>query len=108
MRKENGPFIYDDHAFYKTLGECESRPEVVLGDKKYTGEWKKGTEIIQGKGVMIWKGGSIHEGYWKDSKANGKCASYDAGGDLYIGEFKKKLARDQGKSIMSDVSSYIG
>ena len=38
---------------------------------RYEGQWIKGTDIRQGKGKQIWPDGSIFEGWFKDSKADG-------------------------------------
>lgn len=40
---------------------------------KYEGEWLKNKpDVRQGRGVQFWPDGSLYEGFWMDSKANGK------------------------------------
>jgi len=51
----------------------------------YEGQWVKNKNIRQGKGLQIWKDGSIYEGWWKDNKANGRGRLIHAECDIYEG-----------------------
>jgi hypothetical protein len=75
---------------------------------KYQGEWIKGTDIRQGKGIQIWSDGSKYEGWWKDNKANGRGRLIHADGDVFEGEWKDDKAHGQGIYSHLDGAKYEG
>lgn len=75
---------------------------------KYQGEWIKGTEVRQGKGVQIWSDGSKYEGWWKDNKANGRGRLIHADGDVFEGEWKDDKAHGYGIYSHLDGAKYEG
>lgn len=75
---------------------------------KYQGEWIKGTNIRQGKGIQIWSDGSKYEGWWKDNKANGRGRLIHADGDVFEGEWKDDKAHGFGVYSHLDGAKYEG
>ena len=58
----------------------------------YVGEWLVNTQVKQGRGLQIYKDGSLYEGYWRDGKACGKGRLIHADGDVYVGSWKNDKA----------------
>jgi hypothetical protein len=50
-----------------------------------------------GRGNIIYRDGSIYEGYWKNDKANGRGILISSAGNIYEGEFKNGKANGFGK-----------
>ena len=89
--------------------ELEFRGMVTLENgAKYQGEWIKGTNIRQGKGVQIWSDGSKYEGWWRNNKANGKGRLIHADGDVFEGQWKNDKAHGTGKYSHLDGAQYEG
>lgn len=87
----------------------ESRNMIVLENgAKYQGEWIKGTEVRQGKGIQIWSDGSKYEGWWKNNKANGKGRLIHADGDVFEGQWKDDKAHGFGVYSHLDGAKYEG
>lgn len=98
--KEKGAFKgrvdSDDNAL-------ERRPCATLENgAKYEGQWNKSTNEREGYGKQVWADGSMYEGSWKLSKANGKGRLIHADGDTYEGEWKDDKAHGYGVYIHTD------
>ena len=65
-----GPF---DFGFPDDDGVAREKKPLLLLENgaKYEGEWLKGLEIRDGRGVQIWADGSRYEGYWRNNRASG-------------------------------------
>ena len=75
---------------------------------QYEGQFKKGTDLREGRGKQIWADGSIYEGYWADSKANGRGRLIHADGDIYEGDWKNDKADGFGIYRHLDGARYEG
>lgn len=111
MLRRYGPFTYWSKAreLELNLGEREMRPMVRLqSGSSYVGEWRKDTNVREGRGVQVWPDGSLYEGYWQDSKANffGRLLHKD--GDIYQGEWLDDKADGFGYYFHQDGSLYRG
>jgi len=63
-----GPFSYLPKPAFGSLYR-EMRPLYTYPKGgQYLGQWKKGTNEKDGKGVMLNKYSELYEGYWKDGK----------------------------------------
>ena len=58
---------------------------------------KRAFEQKYGKGIQVWKDGSIYEGFWKNDKANGKGRLVHANGDIYEGDWVNHKSHGYGK-----------
>lgn len=104
-RAQLGDFIYDDKEFESRQGNCELRPEYLLADgSRYLGEWLVGTEIRQGKGVLVRGDGGIVEGYFLGDKINGKSRAIYADG-FYEGNWKN--GKWEGKGVWRPASGGV-
>ena len=109
IREQLGDFIYDDEEYDQTLGKREYRPLTYLENQaQYEGEWLRGSQIRQGKGVQYWQDGSMYEGYWANNKANGKGRLIHADGDVYDGLWKDDKAHGYGTYSHLDGAQYEG
>lgn len=89
--------------------QLEFRPMKTLENgAKYQGEWIKGSEVRQGKGIQIWSDGSKYEGWWQNNKANGKGRLIHADGDVFEGEWKDDKAHGKGIYSHLDGAKYDG
>lgn len=87
----------------------EQRQEnTLVNGARYTGEWIVGTNIRQGLGQQVWPDGSMYEGYWVDSKANGKGRLIHADGDVYDGFWLNDKAHGFGVYSHLDGARYEG
>jgi hypothetical protein len=64
---------------------------------KYEGEWLKGADVRDGRGIQIWSDGSRYDGYWRNNRANGRGRLIHADGDLYEGDWIEDKADGYGK-----------
>ena len=84
VRNKLGPFIYRK----RSRANLQFRDIVVReNDCKYLGQWNEETNLREGVGILVWKSGSIYEGYWKNDMANGKGRLIHANGDVYEGDW---------------------
>jgi hypothetical protein len=96
IRASLEPFKYDPKILDYNSVKRERKEMITLdnGDE-YEGEWDmEGRK--DGKGVQIFVDGSLHEGYWKNDKANGKGRLIHAFGDVYEGNWKEDKAHGYG------------
>ena len=75
---------------------------------EYEGEWLLGTQIRQGKGVLLKKDGSLYEGYFINNLASGKGRTIHANGDYYQGQHKEDKAHGFGTYQYKDGSKHSG
>lgn len=99
--------IYQQKGAFKaptsTGGNVERRALTTLENgARYEGEWNKSSGEREGYGKQVWADGSMYEGYWKNSKANGKGRLIHADGDTYEGEWKDDKAHGYGVYIHTD------
>ena len=100
--KEKGAFREKSGEF-TTSSSLETRPMRVLENgAKYVGQWNTSTNEREGLGKQVWADGSMYEGYWKLSKANGKGRLIHADGDTYEGEWRDDKAHGFGTYIHTD------
>lgn len=89
--------------------ELETRDEAMMDNfAKYTGQWRIGTMIREGKGVQIWPDGSIYEGWWRENKAHGRGRIIHANGDIYEGDWMEDRAHGYGVYMNSGGARYEG
>jgi len=87
----------------------EQRPAVMVDEEViYEGQWVKGTNIREGRGLQIWQDGSIYEGWWKANKANGRGRLIHAECDIYEGEWLNDKAHGYGEYLHMDGATYKG
>ncbi|KAL4444491.1 hypothetical protein ABPG74_016784 [Tetrahymena malaccensis] len=72
----------------------------------YFGEWIG--DVRYGKGIMTWQDGSKFEGYFKNSKANGRGRLVHANGEIYEGDWKDDKAHGYGVYTHLDGATYEG
>lgn len=75
---------------------------------KYVGEWLKDKDIRQGKGMQVWKDGTIYEGWWLNNHANGRGRIIHADGDMYEGDWKDGKQEGNGTYTHTNGVKYIG
>ena len=103
-------FVWDDFGGYfeSINGQTERRPKQKLQDgSRYEGEWLIGTDVRQGKGIMVLPDGMIHEGYYVNNEATGKGRLINAQGDVYVGQVKGYHAHGYGKCILPYLENYL-
>ena len=102
------------------LSEREKRVETTLQgpsfpsadqNAKYTGEWQKGFDIREGRGVLTRANGEHYDGYFKDDKFDGKGKFVFAANDKYdrkqyIGQFKNGHFHGYGTMVLNNSDSY--
>ena len=89
--------------------DLESRDIVELENHaRYEGQWIIGTDIRQGAGKQVWPDGSLYEGWFADSKANGQGRLIHSDGDVYIGQWKDDKSHGEGVYIHQDGARYEG
>jgi hypothetical protein len=83
---QRGPFTFKKHEDSSIPSQkLEKRNIVQIADKTYyLGQWRRGTEIKEGRGILV-KDGSIYEGYWKNDMENGVGRFINQSGDVYQG-----------------------
>ena len=68
--KKYGPFVYanESEELDMNFGPREIRPMKLMSNGEiYIGEWLVGKEDVrEGRGMSIWKDGSLFEGYYKN------------------------------------------
>ena len=57
----------------------------------YLGQWRIGTNIIEGRAVIIYRDGTLYEGYVKDNQITGYGRLIYQDSQAYLGEFKARL-----------------
>ena len=80
--------------------------QVLKNGFKYEGEYLRGTNIRDGRGIQIWTDGSRYDGYWKLNKACGKGRLLHYEGDVYDGEWANDMANGFGYYFHADGSWY--
>lgn len=101
-----GPFKYDPE--YVPDLELERQiPAIFKNGAVYIGEWNTYNER-HGKGIQIWKDGSIYEGLWTHNRANGKGRFIHADGSVYEGDWVDDKARGEGIFMDRNGSRYEG
>jgi hypothetical protein len=69
---------------------------------------RPGTNIREGKGVLVKKDGAFYEGWFRNNKFHGKGRVISAQGDLYEGELRDGKESGFGTFIWADGSKYVG
>jgi hypothetical protein len=105
--------IYREKGAYEiesiTTDSLESRAVTVLENgARYEGQWHPISGERTGKGVQVWADGSMYEGLWENSKANGNGRLIHADGDVYEGEWQDDKAHGKGVYIHTDGARYDG
>ena len=91
------------------LGPREIRPRTLVSKGEiYIGEWLVGTDVKEGRGISIWKDGSVYEGYHKNNLSYSIGRLLHADGDIYHGEFKSSKAHGLGYYLHKDGSCFRG
>lgn len=67
-----------------------------------------GTNIREGRGLLVKKDGAIYEGWFRNNKFHGKGRVISALGDMYDGELKDGKEYGVGTFIWADGSKYVG
>ena len=91
------------------MGPRETRPRALISKCEiYIGEWLVGTDIREGRGISIWKDGSMYEGYYKNNLSYSIGRLLHSDGDIYHGEFKNSKADGLGYYLHKDGSCFRG
>ena len=77
-------------------------------DTIYKGEWDADMKVRMGRGFLIWPKGSIYEGFWKNSVADGWGRLIHHNGDVYEGEWHNDQAHGYGSYEKVTGSKYTG
>ena len=105
IRIKLGDFIYGNS---ETIENTIKRgPVEIENGAIYTGDWNSDNQRY-GKGLQIWKDGSVYEGFWLNDKANGRGRLIHANGDVYEGEWCNDKAQGKGIYIHNDGAKYEG
>lgn len=83
-------------------------PTLLDNGAIYIGEWSETDSKKFGKGIQIWKDGSIYEGFWLKDKAYGKGRLIHANGDVYEGEWLEHKSHGRGIYYHKDGAKYEG
>ena len=85
---------------------------------KYDGEWKNGVrgiggrvvddDLLEGKGIMIYKNGDKYDGDWVNGKREGKGIMTYSNGGKYDGEWKNDKRMGEGILIYKNGDKYEG
>ncbi|OMJ77103.1 hypothetical protein SteCoe_23375 [Stentor coeruleus] len=101
-----GDFVYNSPNSNQ-IDLIKRGPIMIENGSIYTGEWNSNKER-HGKGVNIWKDGSLYEGYWEKDKPNGRGRLIHSNGDVYQGEWINDKAHGYGIYIHTDGAKYEG
>ncbi len=95
-----GPFDFSITSIDTDNDTLEQRPAVMVDDEViYEGQWINAKNIRSGKGLQIWKDGSIYEGWWENNKANGRGRLIHAECDIYEGNWLDDKADGYGERL---------
>lgn len=68
--------------------QVEERPAFTRNSGcVYTGEWRKGTDVKEGRGLLEWPDGSVYRGWFQNSKRNGFGKMISVKGIIYEGHW---------------------
>ena len=113
----------ESSSVYKELGQLDYGWDKCKGELKwiidedsylmnnkwiYLGQFKEGTEIAEGYGIMVWSHGSICEGHYVNNKRNGFGRIIYASKAYYIGETKDNINHGWGEYHYKDGKVYKG
>ena len=104
-----GPYQFaeDDHEMRR--GDLEVRqPFVDKFGHTYVGECLKGTDIKQGRGVIVFNYGRVYEGYWLYDKQSGVGRGIWPDGSHYVGQFQNGAWHGKGTYVWADGKKYEG
>mmetsp|Transcript_7557 Transcript_7557/g.6688 ORF Transcript_7557/g.6688 Transcript_7557/m.6688 type:complete len:111 (+) Transcript_7557:266-598(+) len=76
--------------------EYRSLTYIMKYDSYYLGQWIKGTNIREGKGLSVGFDGSLHEGSRTKDDVNGKGREIDEDGNWYEGNIREYLKHGYG------------
>ena len=88
--------------------DLEERPG--FKDKKggtYYGQWIKGTQIREGKGIYITHDRKLSEGWFMNNKLNGRSRFINTNGNYYIGEWVDSKIQGYGLHFNSTAGTTI-
>ena len=105
-REEFGKFVYEMPHFESAGAEAKG-PIEFEERYVYEGQWLNNER--NGRGVQLWRGGSIYEGYWKNNVAHGYGRLVHSDGDVYIGEWDNDRAngKGSGRIIQEPIIIYV-
>eukprot|EP00929_Paragymnodinium_shiwhaense_P034365 TRINITY_DN18714_c0_g1_i1.p1 TRINITY_DN18714_c0_g1~~TRINITY_DN18714_c0_g1_i1.p1 ORF type:complete len:435 (+),score=72.92 TRINITY_DN18714_c0_g1_i1:86-1390(+) len=86
--------------------QLEERPEVLVGDGRYKGQWWG--DQRHGHGRLTRADGSWYEGYFVDGKAHGHGKSVDTNGIIYEGQWSRGQVHGLGWCVYKGGSHYKG
>lgn len=69
---------------------------------------KQGTNVREGRGILVKKDGAIYEGWFRNNKFHGRGRVISAQGDMYDGELRDGKEYGHGTFIWADGSKYVG
>ena len=109
--KEAGPFKLKTNDMLKLEideSNIENRDLTQTDSCFYLGQWNKTTNLKEGKGVAIFKDGSLYEGLWKEGERSwiGRMIYSDA--SVYLGEWYKDIPNGYGVLISKEIGSIKG
>ena len=67
-----------------------------------------GTQVREGRGVLVKKDGTLYEGWFCNNKFHGRGRVISAQGDMYEGELRDGKESGVGTFIWADGSKYVG
>ena len=109
--------VYEEHGQFEYPHRSEEFTESIqeyVWDKTkqfqfvYTGQFKHGTEVFDGTGMIIFNNGAIFEGYFKDNKKNGPGRYIWSTGSYYIGDWRDGKREGYGELIKPNGDIYKG
>jgi hypothetical protein len=91
------------------FSNTEFRNEVRVNedDEIYIGQFKVGTNIKEGRGIMLTSAKDLYEGYWVNGERCGKGRMIFWNGDIYQGDFVDSVSQGLGIFI-SEEGKYKG
>jgi hypothetical protein len=69
---------------------------------------KQGSNVREGRGILVKKDGAIYEGWFRNNKFHGRGRVISAQGDMYDGELRDGKEYGHGTFIWADGSKYVG
>jgi hypothetical protein len=90
--KKFGPFMYRKSDWNELKLDktrlATSKLVKYRNSSRYYGQLRKGSEVKEGRGVMVFTDGSLYEGFWKNNKQSGKGRMIYKVDAIYQGNWK--------------------
>jgi len=109
--KKLNAFEYLDEESTREGVTFEEEPQTNEVGDCYQGEWKvkgRNVRLREGKGVQVFKDGSLHEGFWKRDMIQGRGRAIFEDGSVYTGQWKGAKRNGSGIYQAADGTRYDG